>query len=104
VQFFRILLGQKVDEAIAYFQQKLDAEPDEQDQQMIAYVLVDLLSRTGRIDAAIQVAEKHLRFVDEQSFSFAELCLKAGRADAWAAAAKEKGDLVAFTAALLAGK
>ena len=104
VQFFRILLGQKVDEAIAYFQQKLDAEPDEQDQQMIAYVLVDLLSRTGRIDVAIQVAEKHLRFVDEQSFSFAELCLKAGRSDAWAAAAKEKGDLVAFTAALLAGK
>lgn len=104
VQFFRILLGQKVDEAVAYFQQKLDADPDEQDQQMIAYVLVDVLTRTGRIDTAMQVAEKHLKFVDEQSFSFAELCLKAGRSDAWAAAAKEKGDLVAFTAALLAGK
>lgn len=104
VQFFRILLGQKVDEAIAYFQQKLDAEPDEQDQQMIAYVLVDVLTRTGRVADAMRVAEKHLKFVDEQSFSFAELCLKAGRSDAWAAAAKEKGDVVAFTAALLAGK
>ncbi len=104
VQFFRILLGQKVDEAIAFFQQKLDADPDEQDQQMIAYVLVDVLTRTGRVADAMQVAEKHLKFVDEQSFSFAELCLKAGRSDAWASAAKEKGDLVAFTAALLAGK
>ncbi len=102
--FFQILLGEKVDESIAYFQQKLAADPDEQDQQMIAYVLVDVLTRGGRTEEALVVAEKHLRFLDEQSFSFAELCMKVGRPDAWAAAAKEKGDLVGFTAALLSSK
>lgn len=102
--FFQILLGEKVDESVAYFQHKLDADPDEQDQQMVAYVLVDVLVRSGRSEQALAIAEKHLRFLDEQSFSFAELCLKVGRADAWAAAAKEKGDLVGFTAALLSGK
>lgn len=99
--FFEILLGEKVDEGVSYFQHKLDADPDEQDKQMIAYVLVDVLVRSGRADQAMAVAEKHLRFLDEQSFSFADLCVKVGRTDAWGAAAKEKGDLVGFTAALL---
>jgi len=102
--FFEILLGEKVDEGVAYFQQKLDQDPDEQDQQMIAYVLVDVLVRSGRAEQALQVAEKHLRFLDEQSFSFAELCVKVGRTEAWREAAKEKGDLVGFTAALLSSQ
>lgn len=102
IQFFRLLLSEKVDEAIAYFRAKLERDPDEQDQQMIAYVLVDVLSRTGRTDQALAIAEQHLRFLDEQTFSFAELCLKAGRPDAWQQAAQERGDVVAFTAAMLA--
>lgn len=102
--FFEILLGEKVDEGVAYFQQKLDQDPDEQDQQMIAYVLVDVLVRSGRAEQALNVAEKHLRFLDEQSFSFAELCVQVGRPEAWREAAKEKGDLVGFTAALLSAK
>lgn len=102
--FFEILLGEKIAEGVAYFQQKLDQDPDEQDQQMIAYVLVDVLVRSGRAEQALQVAEKHLRFLDEQSFSFAELCVKVGRTEAWREAAKEKGDLVGFTAALLSAK
>ena len=99
--FFEILLGQNVEEATGYFQQKLDNEPNEANRQMIAYVLVDLLNRAGRVAAAMSIAEVHLRFLDEQQFSFAELCVKAGRQDAWAEAAKEKGDLVGFAAALL---
>lgn len=99
--FFEILLGEKVDEAIGYFQNKLAAATEEQDQQMIAYVMVDVLMRSGRAEHAMQIAENHLRFLDEASFSFADLCLKVGRADAWGAAAREKGDLVSFTAALL---
>lgn len=100
-QFFNAILGRNVDDAIAYFQQKLDAEPeeDEDDRQMIAYVIVDLLQRIGRIEQAHEVASQHLKFLDEQSFSYPELCQKAGKADAWAEAAKEKGDLVGFAAA-----
>lgn len=99
--FLNVLLGRNVDEAMAYFQHKLDVEPDEPDQQMIAYVMVDLLVRSGRIDQAMEVAGKHLRFLDEPSFSFAELCTKAGKPEAWAEASREKGDLVAFTAAIV---
>ena len=99
--FLNVLLGRNVDEAMAYFQHKLDVEPDEPDQQMIAYVMVDLLVRSGRIDQAMEVAGKHLRFLDEPSFSFAELCTKAGKPEAWAEASRDKGDLVAFTAAIV---
>lgn len=99
--FLNVLLDRNVDEAMAYFQQKLDNEPDEPDQQMIAYVMVDLLLRCDRLDQAMEVAEKHLRFLDEPTFSFAELCTKAGKLDAWAEASKAKGDLVAYTAAIV---
>lgn len=99
--YLNVLLGRNVEEAMAYFQQKLDSEPDEPDQQMIAYVMVDLLVRCDRIDQAMEVAGKHLRFLDEPTFSFAELCTRAGKLEAWAEASKAKGDLVAYTAAIV---
>ena len=101
IQYFNILLGKNVDEAMAYFNQKLEAEPDEADKKLIAYVVVDLLMRTDQLDKALEVAEKHLQFVEEQSFSFAELCNKAGAVDKWAKAAKESGDIVSYTAAIV---
>lgn len=101
LHYFSLLQGQNVDEAISYFEQKIAADPDKEDQQMIAYVLVDVLVRTGRLEKAMEVASAHLRFLDEQSFSFPELCQKAGQREAWAATAREKGDLVSFTAALM---
>ena len=69
---------------------------------MIAYVLVDLLTRIGRLDEAVEPAERYLKNVDESSgFSFTQLCQEAGRIDVLLNTAREKGDLVAFTAALL---
>lgn len=100
--FFQALLGEKVDEAIAYFREKLNAEPDEPDKQLIAYVLVDLTSRIGRWDDAIELAEHYLLNLDDGgSFSFAELCRDAGRMDVLQRVAQSKNDLVTFTAALL---
>jgi hypothetical protein len=64
-------------------------------------VMVDLLLKCERMDDAVELATKHLRFVDEQVFSFAELCQKAGKTEKWAAAAKESGDLVGYAAALV---
>ena len=86
-----------------YFEQKLEAEPDEPDQQLIAYVMVDLLMKSDRMNAAVELASKHLKFVDDQVFSFADLCQKAGKTDHWAEAAKESGDLVGYAAALVQG-
>ena len=99
IQFFNVLLGRNVDDAVGYFQQKLDAEPEDEDKQMIAYVIVDLLLRADRLEQAHDVASQHLRFLDEQTFSYPELCQQAGKRDAWASAAQEKGDLVGFAAA-----
>ncbi|MBI1314394.1 hypothetical protein GC176_24120 [bacterium] len=101
LQYFNLLQGRNVDEAIRFFEQKIAADPDEEDQQMIAYVLVDLLVRTNRLDTAMGVASKHLRFLDEPSFSFPDLCRKSGNQSIWAETAREKGDLVSYTAAIV---
>ena len=102
VQLFKVLADQDRDEGLAYFQKKLDSVPEEDDKPMIAYVLVDLLMRIGRLDEAVEPAERYLKNVDESSgFSFTQLCQEAGRMDVLLNAAREKGDLVAYTAALL---
>jgi hypothetical protein len=102
VQFFKALADESRDDAIGYFREKLDAEPDEEDKPMLAYVLVDLLTRVDRSSDAVDVAEKYLKDVeDPNGFSFAELCQQAGRLDVLQNVAREKGDLVAYTAALV---
>jgi hypothetical protein len=101
VQFFRALLGERVDEAIAYFREKLATEPDEDDKPMIAYVLVDLLTRIGRLADAVPIAEKYLRQVEQAEFSFARLCHQAGALDTLREVARGNDDAVTYTAALL---
>jgi len=87
---------------LAYFRKKLESQPEPEDKQLIAYVMVDLLVRCGQCDKAIDLAEEYLQNIDESSgFSFAELCEQAGRMDTLRKVAREKGDLVGYTAALL---
>lgn len=104
LQFFRILAGDRRDEAIAYFHQRLKAATETEDRRLIAYVLVDLLVRIAAKDDAVAVASEFLSDLDESSgFSFAQLCEEAGRMDVYQKTAEDKGDLVGFTAALLRG-
>ena len=101
-EFFRFLANDGREEALAYFQRKLEQEPDEADKPMIAYVLVDLLVRAKRYDEAIPLAEKHLLPADEGfADSFAEMCREAGRYDALLRSAERRGDLVGYASALL---
>lgn len=102
VRFFRVLLGRDTDQALQYFRDKLDAEPDEQDKPLLAYVLVDLLMRADRLDDAVGVAEQYLTNLgDDVSFSFSDLCRQAGRLDVLQRVTRAKGDLVGFAAAVL---
>lgn len=102
VQFFKVLADQNREEGIAYFSQKLEQESDEENKPMLAYVLVDLLTRIDRLDDAIEPAGRYLKNVDDASgFSFTQLCQQAGRMDLLRDAARERGDLVAYAAALL---
>ena len=100
--FLRALLDDGRDEAVAYFLGQLEAEPDEEDKRMIAYVIVDLLRRTGRVDEAVELAVTHLADLDESTgFSFAEFCLEVGRLDLLRDTARDRGDLVTWAAALI---
>ena len=102
LQYFNALADNNRDEALAYFRERLDTLPEEEDKRLIAYVLVDLLVRVDRLDEAIEVAQEHLKDIDESiGFSFAELCQQAGRMDTLREVAREKGDLIRYTAALL---
>lgn len=101
-EFFKFLANDGREEALAYFQKKLDQEPDDADKPMIAYVLVDLLVRVKRYDDAIPLAEKYLIQADEGfADSFAEMCREAGRYDALLRTAENRGDLVGYASALL---
>ena len=99
-QFLQGLRGQDEAEREAgldYFRGRLEREPDEQDKPVLAYVLTDLLMRCRQFDEAVQVAERHLLAVAEQTgFSFAELCRQAGRMDALAAWGQRHDDPVAL--------
>jgi hypothetical protein len=102
LQFFRVLMDDGRDEALAYFQRQLDAEPDGSDQALIAYVLVDLLVRIDRFAEALPLAEKYLLNGDADfAAAFAELCEKAGRYDVLQRSAAARDDLVTYAAALV---
>jgi hypothetical protein len=102
IEFFKVLLGRDQDQALQYFRDKLAHEPDEQDKPLLAYVLTDLLMRSGRLDEAVDVAAEHLTNLgDDVSFSFAELCAEARRPDVLRRVAERRGDLVGYTAALI---
>lgn len=104
-EFFRFLANDGRDEALAYFQRQLDNEPDEHDKPMLAYVMVDLLTRVKCYDDAIPLAEKYLITADEGfADNFAELCREAGRYDALLRTAETRGDVVGYAAALLQQK
>ena len=100
VAFLKAVAGDE--EGLNYFRKRPDAEEDERDRQVSAYVLVDLLARTDRWSEAVDAAEKYLKDLDESSgFSFADLCRRAERLDLAQRAAREKNDLVRFVGALL---
>ncbi|MEO1995700.1 MAG: hypothetical protein ABGZ17_10540 [Planctomycetaceae bacterium] len=100
--YFKAQSEDDAEKSLQYFRDKLRAEPDLPDQQMIAYVLVDLLLRREKCDEALEVAEEFLKDVDEQvGFSFPDLCREVGRLDVLCRVSRDQGDLVGFTAALV---
>ena len=103
VKFYRVLLDKNRADALQYFQDRLDQEPDEQDKPFLAYIIVDLLMRSNQLDPAVELAAKYLSNINNDArVSFAELCQKAGRLDVWRQVTREQNDLLGFTAALLA--
>jgi hypothetical protein len=103
--YFGAILGRDVDSAIQRFRDKI-ATSEEQgyDSTLPAQVLVNLLARVGREDQAIEVATEFLSKLPESSLicpGVAQLCQRVGQPRRLAAIARDQGDLVNFTAALI---
>ncbi len=106
VQFFRVLLDRNRDEALRYFQEKLDQRAGRAGQ-------ADPGLRAGRSpDPAAGRRPKRstwrpatsTRVGDDARFSFADLCREAGRLDVLQSVAREQNDAVTFLGALLSEK
>lgn len=106
IQFFKALLGQDRDASLEYFRAKLGDDVAETDNQLIAYVLVDLLQRIGKNDEALELACRYLAESGEEfGLSLPEMCAQGARFDLLARLARDRNDVVNFTAALIgAGK
>ncbi len=106
--YLKAILGRDVDSAIAHFRAKLpplEAGQGPRDEAVAAQVLVRLLDRLGRPEEAIEVAVGHLAHLPESALGcpgVAQLCRALGRLDRLAAVARDQGDLVQYTSALLA--
>jgi hypothetical protein len=99
--FLRVLAGERVDDGLGWFRDKLASAADDASTKLAALTLIDLLQRTGRGDEAVELAVTHLsEGADQFGFSLADFCLQAGRLDKYRELARAEGDLVAFTAAL----
>jgi hypothetical protein len=104
-RYLDALLGENVDQAIAYFRNKLEAYEPDQIGSLPAEVLINLLVRVGKPGEAAQIARRHLRQSEGMrgtSSGLPELCRQAGVYSAMIEAAKEQGDPVHFLAGLLA--
>jgi len=104
--YLRALIGERIDEAVAHFRDKITSYNPENAGPAPAQTLVALLARLGRYDEAIQVSLDHLRDADPNQLfcpSVFQLCQEAGDYNRLRSLARERGDLLHFAAASLEG-
>ena len=100
--FLTAIAGEDADAALAWFTKRLQDEPDEPDQQLIAFVLLDLAQRVDRVK---EVLVDTLSFVgkmeDPNGFSFSRLCVELGLQDKLEEAATVNDDVLTYAIAVL---
>jgi hypothetical protein len=102
--YMRANLGDEVDAAIAHFRTKVEAADPNEIGSGPAQVLVNLLARLGRYSEAVEASIKYLSDADPSQLScptVVQLCEKAGDQARLRELAREHGDLLSFTAAIL---
>jgi hypothetical protein len=102
--YFQALLGQNVDEALAYFRSRAEMLDPQYHGPAPIETYVDLLTRVGRprqaLEAAIKLSPKGAQPLG-QAPSLLELAQKAGDFGPVLAYCRERGDLLGFAAALI---
>ena len=102
IEYFKALLDDHREESLAYFREKLSGNPEDSETQLSALAMVDLLQRLNCDAEALDVACKFLaRTGEEFGFSLPDLCAQTGRYDLLLNIAREQGDIIGYTAALL---
>lgn len=102
--YLRALLGQDADAAIAHFRRKTEESDPQQAGTAPAQILVGLLARLARYPEAIDASVAHLRDADPARLicpSLYQLCQLAGDFTRLKLLARDRDDLLAFTAASL---
>jgi hypothetical protein len=110
--YLKALLGREVNQAVDHFRAKFndagaDGGDDDRDDVATAQMLVNILARAGRTDEAIEIASEHFAGIPEGALGcpgVTTLCVGAGQIERLARLARARGDLVTFTAALLASQ
>lgn len=102
LHFLKALAGQEQDAALAWFSDRLRQESDPADQKLIAFVLVDLAQRIGRMAKVLPLAAPFLgRLEDPSGFSFSAACLQAGCSELLQQTAVANDDVLMLATALL---
>lgn len=102
--FLRCLAGEEQDAGVNYFLERLKAEPDEPDQQLIAFVLLDLAERINRTEEILaQTATFVSKMEDPNGFSFTKLCVELQQTEMLEKAAVANDDPLAYAIARLSG-
>jgi hypothetical protein len=103
-RYFRALLGEDVDEAVAWFGQKAEEKPVAEVGSGSVEVYVSLLARLGRYEDAMRAAGRLLP-PESRGGHFApsllELAQAGGRFDALREICRQRGDLLGFVVGLL---
>lgn len=100
--FLQSIAGIEQDAGISYFLERLKAEPDEPDQQLIAYVLLDLAARIDRTKEVLQQTSSIVsKMEDPNGFSFTKICVDLGLTELLEESATANDDLLAYTIARL---
>lgn len=102
LHFLKAIADRDVDAGFNYFVERLNNEPDSADERLIAFVLVDLGQRIGRLQQALEIGGHHLsRLEDPSGFSFSTCCVQSGRTDLLEQNARRNDDVLGLVTALL---
>jgi len=102
LQFLNGLADDQPQSSLQWFVDRMNAEPDENNKRLTAFVILDLGQRTDQEDAAItHVAPVLGQVEDPNGFSFTSLCVEQNRLDLLEKTAVATDDVIAWATAKL---
>jgi len=102
--YLRAMRGEDVDGAVAHFRKKIEACDINETGSAPFQVMVTLLTKLKRYEEAIDISQRYLAAASASELgcpSLVQLCFLAGDSDRLRKAARDRGDILNYTAAAL---